>query len=186
MITPEQAQNALEYLTALSGEGLDYILMYSKDTYNYNYGMRIGAIKTLKEFIAQHKSESEIKIVYAFKLRREDGLYMDRSLWSKKGKVYQRRNFMNAAITNHIETPIQKAYSKTIPVRKDFESDKDWNTAYRENWNNTRDNKEWKSQFIPENWIVECIPMNTKADIISMSARDFYMGKEIKNVQNDQ
>ena len=62
MITPEQAKNALAYLETLAGEGLWQIMCgnsaeYSRDTYDYNYDMRQGAVKTLKEFVRENTWE---------------------------------------------------------------------------------------------------------------------------------
>lgn len=120
---------------------------------------------------AQIETVSDVKIVYAFKLRRGDGKYMNRSSWDEKGKLYAKKGNLSAAIAQHISTAIEKA--NVAPKYADYGNSNDYMAAYRA-WHKLREDQEFRSRFIPADWVVICIPINTSAPIIEMEAKEWY------------
>jgi hypothetical protein len=179
MITLDQALRALNYLK-------------KEDNRANNEGLYQLAIKTVEEYITQKDAPNDIKVVYEFKLRRADGLYMNRSEWSKKGKTYTKRNNLAVALGSYISTAVEYAPDKPkSPNFRDRMSGKVSEQEYQEQyaaymelwrpWNEKAHNdNEYRAQFLPEDWIVICIPVNVKSDIIEMTAREFYTGKTIE------
>ena len=114
----------------------------------------------------------DVKIVYAFKLRRGDGKYLNRSNWDEKGKLYSKKGNLSAAFAYHIGNAIEKA--NVAPKYRDYGSSDAYMEAYRE-WHKKRESKEFRATFIPADWVVICIPINTNAPIIEMSAKEWYL-----------
>jgi hypothetical protein len=185
MISIEQARNALSYLDAAAQN-----MQYEDETHKaYNVNMRKGAVATLKQFIAENTTPQDIQIVYEFKLRdKSTGLYMDRSNWTKKGKTYSKRNNLAVALGTYIGEQIDKDssrprfdyYRKCLSAEEYSEKHEAYRQAYNAWYERKVNDKEWRASFLPDDWIVVCIPVNTTAQIIEMSAKDFYKGKAIE------
>ena len=116
--------------------------------------------------------DTDVKIVYAFKLRRGDGKYLNRSNWDQKGKLYSKKGNLSAAFSYHIGNAIEKA--NVAPKYSDYGSSNAYMEAYRA-WHKKREDKEFRATFIPADWVVICIPTNTNAPIIEISAREWYL-----------
>ncbi len=148
----------------------------------------LEAYNVLRDALGINKPD--VKVVYEFKLRRADGQYLDKSVWSKKGKTYKSRNNMATAIGYNIQSAFDRLKGpeyKTVYVvdcaTGKYKESREMTPEYEEyhKWRKmVREDKNFRAQYIPEDWTIICIPVNTKADIIEMSAREFYKGKPIE------
>lgn len=146
-----------------------------------------NARNRLREFIQE---QSAIKPLYEYKLRNNtNGKYLAAGLKSesKKGKTWEEKRYLTSAIT----TWINDVYiwimlqPKTMQV---VEVNEKGIRYYRYTpaaigWHKIREtartDKEYRAQFIPDEWIVVCIPINVKGEIKEINAREFYLGKEL-------
>jgi hypothetical protein len=191
-ISKAQATNAVAYLTALSGEALYYMendKTHTAENVEYNRSRQRGSLMVLRQFIEEQQEEKpEVKIVYEYKLRRADGLFMDKSTWSKKGKTYKSRGALSSAlgqiigekIDKHPDRPTFEKFTtithedgKTIRV---YDSD-GFQKAYREWWK-IREDKNIRAQYLPQDWTVIAIPVNTSAPLQEINVIDWYKGQK--------
>lgn len=189
MITKAQALNAIAYLDALSNEAVWY--MENNNNINgaiYNQSQRHGSLMVLRQLIEEQFHESDVKVVYEYKLRRSDGLFMDRSNWTKKGKTYKSRSALSSAlgqligekIDNHPDKPTYDKFTTVVEengiITKRYDQE-GFNKAYQ-HWWNVRADKNIRAEYLPQDWTVIAIPVNTNADIQEINVRDWYKGQK--------
>ncbi len=138
------------------------------------------------KFITQYQEQQDIKIMYAYKLRRGDGKYLNKWQWDSKGKLYSRRGNLATALGQHIsayiDTDKERPQYKAIWFTDDRGQIKEPRRytpeyqAYLDWHNKTTNDKEFRSSFIPEDWTVIAIPLNAKIGPVEINAREWYKG----------
>lgn len=186
MTNKDEAIHALDIFWDQSG---NYLLntygIVNTPEFDLEYDNRYNAYQTLIKFI--ESQYTDVKVVYEYKLQRQDGKYLNKSSWDEKGKTYKNRAAMISALGQYISEQMKRSPTKPrFAYTYDHEKVVDpvyqaeyaeYRKAYHEWYEEHTKNKEVRARYIPLDWVVSCIPVNTKADIQYKSAKLFYMGK---------
>lgn len=179
MAKRNELQAALETLALQARSSLEYIdspNFYKSELEDYN-----KAYQLLKDAL-----EPKVKIVYEYKLKRSDGMLLDRSNWSTKGKTYKNKAALMSALGQHISAEIDKDPKQPkfrYLVRFDNMT-KEEIDQYHEDYNQHRlksiawrehtEKRNVRASHIPNDWIVIAIAVNTAQAPIETNARIWY------------
>jgi hypothetical protein len=176
-ITPDQANEALSNIS----------IFFIEANLNWIPENVHEAIDTLRGFIKQSVSKSNVKVVYEYKLKRADGKYLNKSSWDQKGKTYKNKAALMTALGTYISEAINNDNSRpkydypNIPKLGDTEAYEKYRTASAA-WRDYHEDRNIRAQYIPEDWIVVAIAVNTAKEPIETSARVWYASKTKENV----